>query len=58
MKKTYQNPTMKIVKVETKRLMNSGSPAPAPGMVGKNATSEGMSRRGRSWDEEEDDFDE
>lgn len=55
MKKTYQNPTMKIVKVKTTQMIAT---SPKAQMYGKDATSEGMSRRGRSWDDEEDDFEE
>ena len=53
MKKIYQNPEIKIIKVQTAQII-AGSPN-APEMYGTNATGEGMSRRrGNSfWDDDE-----
>ena len=52
MKKTYQNPTMKIVKVKTTQMIAASGPGTQ--MYGKNATGEAMSRDGGSlWDDEE-----
>ena len=50
MKKTYINPTLKVVKTKGARLMQASAK-----MFGKNATSAGMGRRAEfsDWDEEE-----
>ena len=50
MKKIYQIPEMKVVKVQTAQLI-----AGSVEMYGKNAESEGLSRRGGSlWDDDDD----
>ena len=50
MKKTYKNPTLKVVKTKGARLMQASVK-----MYGKNATTAGMGRRAEfsDWDEEE-----
>ena len=50
MKKTYINPTLKVVKTRGARLMQASAK-----MFGKNATSAGMGRRSEfsDWDEDE-----
>ena len=49
MKKTYQNPELKIFKVQTTQMI-----AASTDMYGKNATGEAMSRDGGSlWDDED-----
>lgn len=52
MKKTYQNPEIKIVKVQTAQIM-----AASPGYGGSTNETEGnLSRRGGSlWDDEDED---
>ena len=51
MKKKYQNPETKVIKVQTSQII-AASPVE---MYGKNATSEAMSRDGgSSWDDEDD----
>ena len=53
MKKTYQNPEMIIIKVQTAQMV-----AASTELYGKDATGTAMSRRGRSvWDDDEDDED-
>lgn len=50
MKKTYQNPQIEIVNVQTAQMI-----AASTEMYGKNATGAAMSRRHESvWDDEED----
>lgn len=51
MKKIYKNPTIKIVKIHTARML-----AASPEMYGKNATGSAMSRQQDSpfWDDDED----
>ena len=48
MKKTYQNPQITIVKVQTAQMI-----AASTTMYGENATGPGMSRGGAFWDDEE-----
>lgn len=51
MKKIYQNPEMKIVKIQTAQMI-----AVSTKMYGKNATGDAMSRQGNSlWDDDDDD---
>lgn len=50
MKKIYQNPEVKIVKVQTAKMI-----AASTEMYGKDATDAAMSRQGGSlWDDDED----
>ncbi len=48
MKKTYKNPTMTIVKIETAQMV-----AASVEMHGSNANSAAMGREGSFWDDEE-----
>ena len=51
MKKIYQNPEIKVIKVQTAKMI-----AASTEMYGKDATGSAMSRQGGSlWDEDEDD---
>ena len=50
MKKIYQIPEMKVVKVQTARMIAASTAE----MYGKNAEGDGLSRRGGSlWDDDE-----
>jgi len=50
MKKIYQNPEIKVIKVTVSHLCD-----PSIQMYGKDATSDGMSRQGGSlWDDDDD----
>lgn len=51
MKKIYQNPAIRIVKIRTAKMIAASS----IGMYGKNATGEGMSRDSGWWDDENED---
>ena len=52
MKKIYQIPEMKVVKVQTARMIAASKAE----MYGKNAEGEGLSRRGGSlWDDDDED---
>ena len=48
MKKTYKNPEIKIVSLQTAKLI-----AASTTMYGENATGPGMSRGSAFWDDEE-----
>ena len=48
MKKIYQNPAIRIVKIKAAKMF-----ATSLGMYGKDATKAGMSRDSGSWDDEE-----
>ena len=52
MKKTYKNPTLKVVKVKGARLMQASANVT---LYGKNATGTGMGREAEfsDWDEDE-----
>ena len=52
MKKIYQNPTMKIVKVELQRMMQSSDVRYFGGAT--KETSGNLSRKGSFWDDEDD----
>ena len=52
MKKIYQNPEIKVIKVQTAKMI-----AVSAEMFGKDAESEALSRRGDFlWDDDEEDF--
>lgn len=53
MKKIYQNPETKIVKVQTAQMI-----ALSTQMYGKNATGEALSRQGENagWSDDEEDY--
>lgn len=52
MKKTYKNPTLKVVKIQAARIM-AGSPNPVFDPNSKTATMEGRRARFSDWDEDE-----
>ncbi len=52
MKKIYQNPTIKIVKVELQRMMQSSDVRYFGGTT--KETSGNLSRKGSFWDDEDD----
>ncbi|MBQ8487430.1 MAG: hypothetical protein IJ533_07270 [Prevotella sp.] len=52
MKKTYQTPIMKTVKVQLTKMIAASDPQAV--MYGKDATGDGLSREGGSfWDDDE-----